>query len=298
MDLELAQIYGTPGFEKAAAAQQEDIEKVAQAELFAKLAADNGIDLNALTDDQIAGLWNETFAKVAEEDDKDDGKKDDKAPPFAKKDDDKDDEKSKEAAAVAEFEALAEQREKLAFADKCGRVMAHAYVQELGLINQQVEKEAAAATTEQPGSEKIAKGMPEALAKHLESVGKGVTKRVSGTSAETMHKGTAKALGAGVYGAGAVGAGGTALAGKKLLGKGKEKKSSAIDELAVTSAYEKAAAAGYDTDEAAERLAAVYTLGLGESEKVASATSLDGAVEIRSLEYLEGAGYPVQWTEG
>jgi hypothetical protein len=76
-----------------------------------------------------------------------------------------------------------------------------------------------------------------------------------------------------------------------------KKKASALDELAVTAALEKAAAAGFDMEEATDRIAAVATLGLADSEKVASAPAgdLDAAVDIRSLEYLEAAGYPVEW---
>jgi hypothetical protein len=78
--------------------------------------------------------------------------------------------------------------------------------------------------------------------------------------------------------------------------RGQTKESSAIDEFAAQAAVEKVAAAGWDADEAIERINSVFTLGtIGESEKIAAAENVEGAVEIRSLEILEAAGYPVEW---
>jgi hypothetical protein len=139
MNMDLASIYGTPG-----GPSQEDLDKTAQAQLFAKLAADNNIDLNQLTDDQVVSLYNQTFSKVAEEDGEkceDCGKVDcecKKAAPAAPAED------SKEAAARAEFEIQKEAQVKLAEADYLGRVMAHSFTQELGRIGDSMGKEASA----------------------------------------------------------------------------------------------------------------------------------------------------------
>ena len=59
-----------------------------------------------------------------------------------------------------------------------------------------------------------------------------------------------------------------------------------------------AAAAGFDLDEAADRVSALLTLGVNESTKIAAAEDFAGAVGIRALELLEGAGYPVEWNQG
>ena len=75
----------------------------------------------------------------------------------------------------------------------------------------------------------------------------------------------------------------------------KKKESSALDTLALADAAEKAAAAGFDSDEVVERLYAVLTLGAPESEKIASVQDLESAVGIRGLELLELAGYPITW---
>jgi hypothetical protein len=101
--------------------------------------------------------------------------------------------------------------------------------------------------------------------------------------------GGAKTLGA--YGA----AGGAAGGAGYLAGSHKKKESSAIDELAMEQAIYKAAAAGFDVDEAAERVAAALTLGIEDSAKIAAANDVDAAVDIRALEMLDAAGYPVTW---
>lgn len=83
-----------------------------------------------------------------------------------------------------------------------------------------------------------------------------------------------------------------------LASVAKTKKASAIDELAFKEALKKAAAAGIDPEQAASRINAAVTLELlGESTKVASANDVNTAVEIRSLEMLEAARYPVEWAK-
>jgi len=130
MDQELAGMYGTTG-----GATTEDREKVAEAELFAKLAAKHDIDLTQYTDEQVIELYNGTMGKIAGEEVCEECKKADCTCPAADKESAKD-ESDKVAAARAEFQAKQEWTEKVAECDKLGRVMAHAYVQELGLIEQ------------------------------------------------------------------------------------------------------------------------------------------------------------------
>jgi hypothetical protein len=289
MDLDLARIYGTPGQKVASAVQEEQLEKQAQAELFAKLAGDNGIDLSQLSDEQIGGLWAETFGQKLAADDEDKSKEESKEE--AKKDDEE-----KKAAAAAELSAIQEEQQKLAFADQAGRVMAHAMVQELNSINESIAKEAGR-------GEQAAQA-----AKNLGQFAKFKGKQVGEAVKAKGEQGVQAAKNIGQYGAHvakehpkamaglAAGAGVAAGAGATHA-MHKKKESSALDELAVMAALEKAAAAGFDIEEATDRIAAVATLGLGESEKIASAPAgdLNAAVDIRSLEYLEAAGYPVEW---
>ena len=291
MNLDLAAMYGTPG-------GQEEYEKVAEAELFAKLAAENGIDLNQLSDEQVAELYDSTFSKSAggpgEEGGEEGG----------------DGEDVKVAQAHAEFAAVEEWNEKVAEMDHLGRVMAHSFTQEMGAIKEAAEVDHATGTTTKErgrvgkaydatkarvgraydsSKASVGRGV-DAVNAHHARVGAAVGHRIPGIN-KPMTERMARNIGRGVYGAGAAAAGGAAYAAKRHM----DKKGSAIDELAAESAFLKAAQAGYDQDEASQRLTAVLTLGLGDSEKIASAGSVDDAVEIRSLEFLEAAGYDVNW---
>ena len=239
MDQELAAMYGTPG-----RATQEDKTKVAEAELFAKLAAESSINLNELTDDQIQQLWDQTFAKQAEET----CEKCKKAKGECKCSS----EEKTAAAARVEFEKTQEWREKVAECDKLGRVMAHAYVQELGLIDQALKKQA-----EFP---------PQFM--HGKKEEKGEDKKEEKKESKKEEKDEEK------------------------------KEASAIDQLAAKQAVVMAKEAGLDPEIAAKRVDAVLILGgPGASEKIASAKTLEDTVQIRALEFLEKAGYPVTWNQ-
>ncbi len=114
-------------------------------------------------------------------------------------------------------------------------------------------------------------------------------------------KGTSKGqrIAAGV-GAGALAAGAGYAGYKALKGKGKDKAASAqmeFEDEACLQACKTASAAGYDLDEAIERVDSVQNLGLEETEKVAMVQDFGDAIHVRGLEYLEAAGYPVDWSE-
>lgn len=193
------------------AASNEEAEKLAEVELFTKLASENGIDLDQLSQDQVNELW-VAFKTAGDEEPE---KKEEK-------EDDKDDKKEK---AKAEFAEKKEASMKIAESDELGRLMARSFMDE-------VQKLASGQAPTQP---KVASA-PTPV-----------------TSAP------------------------------------------AIDQLAAEMACEKAASAGYDADEAAQRVIAVLTLGAPDSMKVASAATLEAAVDVRALELLELAGYPVQY---
>lgn len=279
-------------------AASEDLEKNAEAELFCKLAAQNGIDLNKLNDKEVSDLYNFTFNKVAEdESDKDEAKKDE---------DEKDEEEKKEAAAVEHAAKLAFAKEAQQ-ADELGRRMAYSYVEELNKIGSALQAAAAEATQETGGGEVKEAGMPPALAKALGKVGdkvknapeilggkarKLVGDMPAGKAARQATAGRSKTVGTAILGGAA--AAGAGAAGAKAFG-GKKKESSALDQLALEAAVKIAHDSGFDPEEAADRVTAVNTLGLQESTKVAS--TLDQQVEVRALEFLEAAGYPVEWAQ-
>lgn len=285
---------------------QEDLEKTAEAKLFAEIAANNGIDLTKMANEEVIALWNYTFGKEAEEETKAEEEKETKA-----------DEEKEEGEEEKKEAAAREHATKLAFAkeaeqaDQIGRIMAKAYVDELNKIGAALQAEQAkeaAANAETPAEGTKEAAMPKALKGALDKV-RGAVGKQHGPTSSTPPKGSfsgpktrmqdpvgaaaefgskhKKTLGVGA-GAAALGAGGGYAAGRK-------KESSAIDPLALEQAVKIANDAGFDPEEAAARVAAVYTLGLEDSTKLAS--ELDQQVEIRALEYLEAAGYPVEWAQ-
>lgn len=286
-------------FAKQASGQvtQEDLEKQAQAELFSKLAAANGIDLEKLSEAQIAHLWNETFSeKTASEVEEEKKEKAEK---------EKESESDVEEKAKEEHEKKKEAAAKLAEADYLGRFMAHTMVAELKKLaaapEGETEKEAAMPEALRRGLDAVGRGgrrAVSAVSNHMERTGKGITNAVSGGAAGNMHKGMAKAIGAAAHVGGAAAVGAAGYGAKKLHDKSKEKKSSALDQLAAEQAVIKAAEAGFDPEQAGELISAVLTLGLSETEKVAMVQDFAAAVDVRSLEFLEAAGYPVTWNQG
>ncbi len=194
------------------AASNEEAEKLAEVELFTKLAEENGIDLDQLSQDQVNDLWY-AFKTAGDEEPE-------------KKEEEKDDDKGEKVEkAKAEFAEKKEASMKIAESDELGRLMARSFMDEV---------------------QKLASGQPPTQPK-VASAPTPVTS------------------------------------------------APAIDQLAAELACEKAASAGYNADEAAQRVIAVLTLGAPDSIKVASAETLESAVDVRALELLELAGYPVQY---
>ena len=276
-----AEYYNTLGNDegtKTASATQEDLTKQAQYELFAKVASANGINLSQLSDAQCDELFERTMGpeKTAGE--------------MGKREMAEREHAEKRAAAVM-FEQ----------ADSFGRQAAHAYVDEL--------KKVAAAVEEQQYKEATVGETARAVGGHIA----GAARSAGGHAADAArsaggwakeHPKTTAGVAAGTV---AAAAGAEAL--RRHRNKSKEEaapseeKTSAIDELAayralaIVDEYNKTAGVQpFDLNVADERIAAVvFTLGLGDSTKIASAANVDTAIEIRALEALEAAGYPVQW---
>lgn len=299
----LAKFYGTG--KTAAVADtvpsDADLEKQASVDLFMKIASEQEIPLDTMSDAEVQHLYSE-FVKAAGENPfakKDEGEE--------KKDEKKDEEKEedeKKAAAQAEFASRKEASVKVAEADYLGRVIAHSFVQELGNITKEASPKAlnpaTLATKAHTFSHKAREAVSAAASKvkkpvmeHLERTGKhlgGKTERNSGPNTLYHHSHDAAARGAAAHAAG-----GAALAGGAAA---LHEKKAAFDEIAGNQAVALAAENGWDGDEAIRKVAAVLELGLlGESEKVASAADYETGVSIRALELLETAGYPVTWTE-
>ena len=174
-------------------------------------------------------------------------------------------------------------------ADYCGRIMAHAYVNEMKKIASEMDKEARSyhdvlhemKKNKKPLSEKVMHAAHEGK-EALKSIGAKIKK----------DKGThAAAAGAGLA-TGAIGA----TAANELAHDGKKKKASALDEIAGELAVKIAADGGFDPEQAGELLDTLFASGeLADSAKVAFASTSDEALQVRALELLEQVGYPVTW---
>lgn len=290
--------------------QQEELEKNAEAELFVKIAAQQGIDLNKMNDEEVAALYAYTFDKQAEFPPPEDKKDEDKG---EKKDEDEDDEKKKESAAREHATKLAFARE-MEQADQLGRHMAHCYIDELNKVGSALMAQQGGAQTETPAADPKEASAREFIGKARDAAKKGADHvigalskdrgkfpkalgqhgpdishvRRMGRAAEAFGKEHGKATAIGAGAAAASGAAGFA-AGRH----GKKKEGSALDELALEAAVKIASDGGFDPEEAATKVVGIHMQGLEESTKVAA--TLEQQIEVRALEYLEAAGYPVQW---
>lgn len=185
--------------------------------------------------------------------------------------DESDDEKKKKDEAAKELEEKKAEAAEFAKYDYFGRQMAHAYVDELKKIASDAKEKDKVA--EFPNGFPFKKGKDEGKE---EAKGKDDEKDKGKDDKGEEKKSSARLV---------------------PPTDSKSKKASAIDELAYAVALKKVAAAGWDADDAARRINAAATLNLiGESTKIASAPNLDMAVELRALELLEAARYPVEWT--
>jgi len=335
----LAQQYGTN-------VSQEDLEKAANQEFFAKLAAEAGVDLTQFSDEQIDELYNDVMGGGGQ---------------------------AAQPQGPTEAEKRAEEH-----ADYCGRKMAHAYAQELRLITEQnsAQDSLAKQASEEFYSIKAAARAPyarkhpkpfqaeepvvpgpaeqqrmrqERLERlrqrgeqenraHVQSLHDGGThthldptqigkkhdsykrlgdrvgtagvkvrdagKDIKDTAAKVVHsiaehgRAAGAAMGRHPYRTGAGVAGLLAAGGGAAYAHHRHqatKEASAIDQFAIESALSKVAEAGYDLDEAGQRLFTLLTEYDTSNTKMAAASDVQTAVEIRSLELLEGAGYPVTW---
>lgn len=277
----LAQAYGTLD----STDNGYDMQKTAEFELFAKVAADENIDLSALSDEQVGELYSVFQAKLAEEDKKDGEEapkaSDDKA--HAEEDEADKAEKEKKAAAEYEFLMAKQAQDELNRADYCGRVMAHAYVNEMKKIAADLEKEA-----KMPRMKDVRKGIETASAsakKKLKNLGASAKEHAEAMVEKAKkHPKTTAGLAAGAGAAGGYAA-------------GKKKESSAIDQLAGEFAVKLAAEDGtYDPEKVGEALDTLFESGeLADSTKVAMAGNTDEAIHVRALELLEQIGVPVTW---
>jgi hypothetical protein len=269
----LSEIFGTTAVttkeaSAAVAPTAEDLEKEAQVSFFSELCAAKQIDVSLLNNDQVNELFKVAMDMKAASD------AENSPEAKAKKAKEEKDEKSKEASAAALAAADAEYQEKraaatkVAEADAMGRIMAHAYVDELRKLAGEMPPAFAAAAaakkndkgdekTEEKGDEKDEKAK-EASARAAALITEFEKTKTAGAPASTPS----------------------------------------LNELAGNYAIDLLKTAGVNADLATARINAVHVLGVPDGAKVASAANLDAAVHVRALEYCEAAGFPVDWTQG
>lgn len=259
----LGEIFGTTKTAAAIAPTNEDLEKQAQIDFFTNLCVAKGLDVTKLTDETVNHLFKVAMdAKAATEDPK--------AEEEAKKKEKAEKEKeasSKLAAADAEFQEKRAAAVKVAEADAMGRIMAHAYVDELKKIAGEMppaflanakgkdgEKEEKGKSEEGKEDEKEEKAKKEAAAKAAELI-TAFESKIASAPASTPS----------------------------------------LDEQAGNHAIDLLKEAGIDHDIACRKINAVHELGVPTSTKIASAANVEAAIHVRALEYCEAAGFPVEW---
>jgi hypothetical protein len=265
MDPQLAALYGTD--------EETDTEKMAAAEMAEGLAEEEQFDVATATDEQVEALAQEFLASEGEQ--------------------------TEETAEVAEgteeeqvkVSADEEAQEKLAEADYLGRVMAHAYVQELRGIESE-EKTAGVKDSLKAGAGKARAAIGrvgELLAGGQKPLAGG---RRPGNFAKIHPKGSkyrseqAKSMGARAGAAAVAGAGAAAVRHhKKKQSSAETEELSALDVLAERRAMEILEANGIEL-EAPE---AVETEKTSASEE--EMNLLAQAVEARAEELLAANGY-------
>ena len=271
-----------------------------QVELFTKIAAEQGVDVNALSDEQVSQLWNATFSG---------------------------EEESLKQAADAEFLEKQAMAQDIAKFDALGRIAAHAFAEEaekiagddltrrpkasdgrkrstvLGTLLDRGDKSKMEGIKYDAGRKASFSSDTPSMpgGKFLNGFNRNKAEFSSGNKLSLPAKGMwdkAKELASqhgSTAGKAALVAGALGAAGYGIHRATRDKEASAIDAYAFQAAFDKLAEDGWDTDEAAERLNALATLGVGDSTKIAYAQNTEQAVDLRAFELIEQAGYPVNW---
>lgn len=241
MDPRLAELYHTNE-------DTSDVEKTAAAELAEKLASADDVNIDGMSNEDIEALAKDVLSTEEQTEEP------------AAEETEETEEGSEDKTAEAKFQE----------ADYLGRVMAHAYVNEL----KDIDKDA---------TEKTAGKMSGVMSKIKGMAGKakGKGKEMAGKAGKMLKKHKKKAIGAAA-------AGGAAAA----FGAGRmSKQSSAVDALALERAKEILAENGYEVPAQTEEAPA-------EGEKQASKYDvLAEAVEARAMELLKAEGFKFEGDE-
>lgn len=261
-----ANVYGTGSNSQ----QAEDVQKLASITDFVKAAAAQGVDVESLSDEALAALYNQVMTKKAELEKK---AADEAPPPKEEKKESPEEEKLRRAR--EEHEAKKEAQAKFAENDQAGRQMAHAFVHELRQIQAAQEKEASAQQPQQAQPNNYVNSLLNIAAAHEQKLASELTEEEK----------------------------------KKLKEKeeaASEKKASELDEFGASRAIQmlvednknralNGSQEFWDIKVAAEKLNAVLLAGPAPTVKTASVNDIKDAIQVRGLELLEQIGVPVNW---
>jgi hypothetical protein len=258
MDKQLAEMYGTLND-----VDETDVEKLAAAKLAEELSETEETTIEDLSDEDAEALAQQLLGEETET--VEEPEETEEVEQEASEEEGAAVEEPEKTSAVKE-ELSDEQQEKLAEADFLGRVMAHAYTQELKLIAQDedMEKEARPSLKEVGG--KVGKFLGKAKQKANESV------PFKARKAFGNHKGK-------------IGLGAGAAAGVAAGRASKKKESSALDTLVLARAAEILEANGLDP------------AALEDTEKKSSALNedqeavLNAKVTEKAVELLQSKGF-------
>jgi hypothetical protein len=274
----LAQVYGTGG------AQEQDFEKTAQSMLLQKLAAEEGLSLEGLTPEQIDALAADVLSDQQGEGQQVEGQEGQEEGMIAQAGEGASEEDVDEEAG-GEEDLTKEAAQKFEEADFLGRVMAHAYTQELekiagrfGDAGNAVKSFGRKAATSIGG---VGRRAGSAISSGAKTVG---DKAKSGYGAAKTHVGNHPKK----YVGGAAAAGGGAAG--YAAGRSKEKNASPIlEKLAQIRAAEILEESGIDPA-TGQPLQAAQAQG-GQVAEPAAPEQVQQAVDQRAVEILKEAGY-------
>lgn len=264
----LGEIYNTA---KTASAQhtEEDLVKQANYAFFGELCRAEGINVTDLSDTQVDSLYKTAMEIKAEKEEGKDGKKDGKD---GKEEGEKEAAAAKVAAANEEYLQKRAAHVKVSEADFMGRLMAHAFVDEMNKIAEfppNFKKEEG--KDGKDGKKEEGKDGKKEGKEETEKEAS-IRRAVELTAAFEKHKQASAA-------------------------PASTTSTPNFDELAAWQAIDMLKSAGVDENLAYARVNAAYTLGLPESVKMASASSPEQAAELRALEICERAGFQVDWAQ-
>ena len=257
----LGDVFGT---KTASAHTDEDLTKEANLQFFGELCRAENIDVSQLSDDQAAELFKVAMALKEAADEEEGGEKGEKAG--------KGEEKGEKAPPFGKKHEAGESKAD----EKKEEAKKEAAVAEWS------EKRAAAVKVAE--AEATGRIMAHAMVDELNKIAQAMEGKKAPAAEPTSVEKAASIIDA-------------FNKMKTASGAAPTSATPNFDELAAQQAFEMLKAAEYDPKLSFDRIQAVLTLGLPESEKIASVATPDAALAILAYEFCEAAGFEVDWSK-